>query len=96
MRIKQEQVKFLSQTLIKICPSGEVFLFGSRVNDKARGGDIDILWLSPRKISLEKLIKAKIQFYLRFGEQKIDLVNLPFRDNSPFKQLILAEAVKIS
>jgi len=96
MRLKPEQAEFLARILREICPRGEVFLFGSRVHEHARGGDIDVLLLSPRKLSLQKLIRAKIQFFRRFGEQKLDLVNLSFCDKSPFKQLILEEAVKIT
>ena len=96
MRVSVEQREFLARVLREICPSGEAFLFGSRVDDGKRGGDIDVLLLSPRKLPLRQLIKAKLRFFRQFGEQKLDLVNLRFDDSSPFKRLILAQAVKLS
>ncbi len=68
-----------------ICESAEknfgrdtrVWLFGSRVNDQAKGGDID-LYLEPQIQNLQDLITAKLQFlrdlHKKLGEQKIDVV----------------------
>lgn len=52
--------------------NGEVYLFGSRVENRKRGGDIDILILSdedPLKISQ----KVSINFFLEC-EEKIDVI----------------------
>ena len=45
---------------------------------------------------MNEIVKAKVRFFQRFGEQKLDIVNLSFADQSPFKRLVLAEAIKIS
>jgi len=50
MRVKAKELAFLRGTLMDMCPEGEIFLFGSRTDDRARGGDIDILWLSPQGV----------------------------------------------
>ena len=44
MRLPEPQVKFLKDGLLEIQPESEVYLFGSRVLENSRGGDIDILW----------------------------------------------------
>ena len=53
-----------------------VLLFGSRVNDKARGGDIDLLIESPKKEKMN--FKNKVKFLsdlkLTIGDQKIDVI----------------------
>ena len=57
--------------------NAQVWLFGSRVNDHAKGGDIDLYIESPIRIPAD-LILAKLQFlrglHKKLGEQKIDVV----------------------
>lgn len=79
-------------------PDARVFLFGSRVDDKRRGGDIDLYvetTLSPEEANHAKLQSiADIQRSL--GEQKIDLVISPFvRENSLIRQEIDRQAVSL-
>lgn len=54
-----------------------VWLFGSRVDDAKRGGDID-LYIEPENQNLSELAMAKLKFlralHAEFGEQKIDVV----------------------
>jgi predicted nucleotidyltransferase len=55
----------------------QVWLFGSRVNDQAKGGDID-LYIEPQTQKSSDLISAKLQFlrelHKKIGYQKIDVV----------------------
>lgn len=44
MRLTQEQIRRITQTVSRLAGgTAEVFLFGSRLDDRARGGDVDIL-----------------------------------------------------
>ena len=95
MRIPTEQLDFLKQEVIKNNPEAKLYLFGSRLDDQKRGGDIDILILTNTKLSLEQKWDVKINFYEKFGEQKLDLVNFTFDDQDNFKQLILLEGKEI-
>ncbi len=88
MRIKPEIKIFIKETASKLFPEAELYLFGSRVNDRGRGGDIDILILSERRIDNKLLREFRIKFYKIFGWQKIDLVNLTRDDKSTFRKLI--------
>ncbi|MDP3431232.1 MAG: hypothetical protein Q8R89_12995 [Desulfomicrobium sp.] len=56
-------------------PDARVMLFGSRVDDAKRGGDID-LFVETADISdiLAKQIRFAVQLQMRLGEQKIDIV----------------------
>lgn len=54
----------------------EVYLFGSRTDDTARGGDIDLLVLSKR-IGLMKKLEILAQLHEKLGERKIDLIIIP-------------------
>ena len=53
-----------------------MYLFGSRVDDSKKGGDIDILVLTDRKLHHTDLFKMKQVFFSKFGEQKMDVVSL--------------------
>ena len=69
-------------------PGVEIYLFGSRLDDNGRGGDIDLLLLSEQKIDTRKLRRFRLEFYKKFGWQKIDLINFTKEDNTTFKKII--------
>lgn len=77
MRLEKSEINAISE-LAKHHFGEEVrvFLFGSRTNDKMRGGDIDLLISKDDDSNLT--MKSKIDFLtdlmIRIGEQKIDVV----------------------
>lgn len=62
----------------------QVWLFGSRVDDNKRGGDID-LYIEPENQEIAALALAKLHFlralHSALGEQKIDVVLRPKNAN---------------
>jgi len=54
-----------------------IWIFGSRVNPKVRGGDID-LYIETNYQDPKKIFEAKLDFVValktQLGEQKIDLI----------------------
>jgi predicted nucleotidyltransferase len=75
MRLKETEIKCIENLFVKVFGHGELYLFGSRVDDSKRGGDIDLYIvpeskdnLSARKIDFLVLLKRAID------EQKIDVV----------------------
>ena len=54
----------------------QVFLFGSRVDDDKKGGDIDLFIKNDAKelLSLETKIQFLVELKIQIGEQKIDVV----------------------
>lgn len=95
MRLKPEIIKFIKDSLHQLFPGVEIYLFGSRVDNNASGGDIDILLLSKNKLEKRKLRLFRLEFYKKFAWQKIDLVNFTKNENTTFKQIILASAKAI-
>jgi predicted nucleotidyltransferase len=66
MRLDQEQVEKIIQSVIGIAgASAEIFLFGSRLDDHARGGDVDLLLETERPLAL--IERAKIKLALEAG-----------------------------
>ena len=95
MRLTQFQADFLKQGLLKLEPTSKVYLFGSRALRSERGGDIDILWLTPMKVPQSRLRALRIAFFKEFGWQKLDIVNFCFSEEVPFKQIALQQAVRL-
>ena len=78
MRLSPKHRYIIVSTLRKhFGEKSRILLFGSRVDDNARGGDID-LYIEPELIEPEKIVNAKInamaELHSLLGEQKIDLV----------------------
>jgi predicted nucleotidyltransferase len=92
MRIAVEQRDFIFNYWKEKASSNEVYLFGSRVDDSKKGGDIDILILSENKIKHTDFFKMKQLFYGKFGAQKLDIVGFTKEDQSAFKKYILSYA----
>ena len=76
-------------------PDADVFLFGSRVDDFGKGGDIDLLLLTDERLPLVFMNRIRRLILNDIGEQKIDLVNFKKTDNHPFKSLALETAVRL-
>ena len=82
MRLSDQEVRAIKNAVKKnFGDNVRVLLFGSRVDDTRRGGDIDLLVEYDPAVEGTDLIKKKlrtmsdIQFAL--GDQKIDIVTAP-------------------
>ncbi|MCL7931565.1 nucleotidyltransferase domain-containing protein [Halomonas llamarensis] len=78
MRLTPEQVAVIEYTLRHYFgKQSEICVFGSRVDDHARGGDID-LYIEPEKTGAAEVFDAKIEALVALkqvlGDQRIDLV----------------------
>ncbi len=54
-------------------PGAEVHLFGSRTDDDAKGGDIDLLVVSDR-LTFRDLLRLRAAIMDRIGWQQLDLL----------------------
>jgi predicted nucleotidyltransferase len=95
MRIEKSKIDFLKNEINKHVSNFKLVLFGSRVYDDQKGGDIDILLLTGQKIERKTIRRIKIAFYKQFGEQKLDLVVFGIDEPSNFKSLALLEGVEL-
>ena len=87
MRLANEQRAFLKDFLKVLSDEAKIYLFGSRVDDNKKGGDIDLLIVS-KKITKKDIRKLRIEFFKRFGEQKIDIVLYDGISENPFVKAI--------
>jgi predicted nucleotidyltransferase len=88
MRLTDQQRAIIRATVVETFGAGaDVWLFGSRVDDNKRGGDIDLL-IETDQLDVDAIARAEISFLTRIqmklGEQKIDvLVDYPSRKIRP-------------
>jgi len=95
MRLLQDKIDNLKASISFILPNSKIYLFGSRVDDSKKGGDIDILILANRKLSFIEKAKVEKNFFKQFGEQKLDLISFSFDETNTFKEVILEEAIEL-
>lgn len=93
MRLNQSEVDAIRTTVGSLDANASVYLFGSRVDDSKRGGDIDLLVMSDRLTREHKRV-IRTRLYELLGEQKIDIV-LAADDSDPFVKLALETGVKL-
>lgn len=74
--------------------NAELRLFGNRVNDKPKGGDIDLLLVLPNENVYQQAFENKLDILVelkqKLGDQKIDLVLTTFDliPTDPFLDMI--------
>ena len=76
MRLTEYEIKMIKKAFYETFKEGKIYLFGSRIDDSLRGGDID-LYLVP-KVKFDDGGQRKIKFLMKLdeyiGEQKIDVI----------------------
>ncbi len=73
MRLTASEVTAIREEIGRVDPSAEVYLYGSRVDDKARGGDIDLLVIS-EAVGFREMLRLRTRILDRIGWQQLDLV----------------------
>jgi len=73
MRIDKSQRISIINIVHQFDPNAKVRLFGSRLNDDARGGDIDLL-IESKMIGFKEKLIIRYQLKEKLGDRKIDLI----------------------
>jgi len=92
MRLSQEQIDVLKNKLTILSAQAKLYLFGSRVDDTKRGGDIDLLVVSDT-LTKKDLRALRIEFFKKFGEQKLDIILDNGSFTNPFNKLVFQKAI---
>ena len=92
MRLSIEESKIIRDSAVKYFgKNSKIYLFGSRTDDKKRGGDIDIYIETDKPLS--EIFDLKINFIVdlknKLGDQKIDVLIKNFRseENIPIYEI---------
>lgn len=73
MRLSTNEISSIKKNILAFDPDAKIYLFGSRTNDNAKGGDIDVLIISD-KIGFNEKLKITTGIFKEIDEQKLDLV----------------------
>lgn len=97
MRLTNSQLTIIKQTVSHIFGVGAlVYLFGSRVDDAKKGGDIDLYIVPEIK---DNLLEKKIQFLtalvMNLGDQKIDVI-IAKNDGSLIEKEAMKKGIELS
>jgi predicted nucleotidyltransferase len=97
MRLTTSQQKLLKEAIFEVCgEDAQVFLFGSRLDDNKKGGDIDLIIKLNQDVTNPAWIVAKVQakVMIKLGEQKIDvLIDAPNLTRLPIHDIALSQGV---
>ena len=75
MRLTKKQIISIKKNFKSYFKNGDIYLFGSRIDDTKKGGDIDLYICPTNKENLSyKKIQFLVQLKREIGEQKIDVV----------------------
>ena len=74
MRIDKQQINLIIQTLKSQISDAVVYLFGSRVDDTKRGGNIDIFLVTNQEVLLKDKISLLAKLETSGIQRKVDLV----------------------
>jgi uncharacterized protein len=73
MRLTAGEITAIREEIGRLDPKAEVYLYGSRVDNAARGGDVDLLVVSDT-LSFRDVLRLRTGILDRIGWQQLDLV----------------------
>ncbi len=90
MRLSPAETNAIREEIHRLDPAAEIRLFGSRTDDAARGGDIDLLVISDH-LNFRDLLRLRTAILDRVGWQRLDLL---VRTREQLKEPLVAIALE--
>ncbi|WP_206609090.1 MULTISPECIES: nucleotidyltransferase domain-containing protein [Cysteiniphilum] len=98
VRLTEYEIKAIKSSFLDVFGVGSIYLFGSRVEDSKKGGDIDLYIVPNDALSRDQLLAKKIDFLVSvknlIGEQKIDVI-MATNENRLIEQEALNKGIKL-
>ncbi|MBL1274694.1 MAG: nucleotidyltransferase domain-containing protein [Ectothiorhodospiraceae bacterium] len=99
MRLTPSQVKAIQKVTTDVFGAqARVWLFGSRVDDNKRGGDIDLM-IRPAGVSPREILLRKIRFLTKLeqllGERKVDVIIEAPDDQRPIVRIAHEKGIQL-
>ena len=87
MRLSKREVDIIKETINNYCKNPKIYLFGSRLDDNKKGGDIDIFIISEQNDYETKIkIASKLEYII---DKPVDIII-----HKDFNRKIEQEALK--
>jgi uncharacterized protein len=90
VRITPKEQSIIRESIQALDPESSIYLFGSRVDDHAKGGDIDLLVISD-KLEFRDLLKLRRLILDQIGWQQLDLI---IKKSTELSQSFVEEAIE--
>ncbi len=91
MRLNKFEISTIKKTVSALDCHAKIYLFGSRVNDTKRGGDIDLLIISDQ-LGFKDKRAIRMELHRLLGEQKID-ITIVADTTTPFSKIAMEEGI---
>lgn len=72
MRLTSQEADAIREEVHRFDSEAEIYLYGSRADDRARGGDIDLLIISD-SLTFQDTLRLRMGILDRIGWQQLDL-----------------------
>jgi len=96
MRLTPHQIENILSTAKRLAgDSVAVYLFGSRTNDRARGGDVDLLIETPAGLDLLVRAHLKMELETQLGLPVDIVAKTPTKVPTPFQVIARAGAIRL-
>jgi len=96
LRLKKKEIEAIKKVANLIFKDPKIYLFGSRVDDNLRGGDIDLYIRLDYKPNLTDDVKFLVKLKKIIGERKIDLIiDYPERKKELIDKIVEKEGILI-
>ncbi|VAW54635.1 hypothetical protein MNBD_GAMMA07-2727 [hydrothermal vent metagenome] len=93
MRLTKSEIASIKHIVLAIDENAKIYLYGSRVDDTKRGGDIDLLVIS-EKMNFSHKLDISGKLFEALDEQKVDLL-IEKDFNKPFTAHIKETAITL-
>ena len=94
MRLTEDEVMIIKSNILKYIKDAKNILFGSRVDDNKKGGDIDIFVQTEQIVSLKEQIKILTGFEIDGILRKVDLVlKIPAVKEQPIFKTAISQGI---
>lgn len=93
MRLKKEEINWIIQSVRALDNRAQILLFGSRADDRKKGGDIDLLVIS-KKLDYSDGLSIRQKIFQKMDEQQIHLLIRKSPDE-PFSKMAYKEGIEL-
>jgi len=90
MRLTTREQKIITEAIHALDQEAQIYLFGSRVDDRSKGGDIDLLVIS-QNLEFADVLKLRRTILDQIGWQQLDLI---MKKRSELKEPFVEEAIE--